>query len=217
MAIVVPAILEKEKDVFLARTEDVERLPGVSLVQVDFADGKFVANKTLGIEDIDILNPALFWEAHLMVNEPVDFFDYQMVGFGGVIVHLEAFADKGLITPSLVKINELGMKAGLAINPETPVEEVLPYKDLISQVVILSIEPGEQGKEFLPESILKVKKARELFPELDIEVDGGINSQNVKSLVSAGATKLAVGSALVLSSNLQYSFDVLNREANSMS
>lgn len=225
MATIVPAILEKEKDVFLARADAVEKLPGVSRVQVDFADGKFVTNATLGIEDIDVLNPALTWEAHLMVMEPVDFFDYQMVGFSTVIVHLEAFAAmKGnplhqrvtLVERALEDIAKLGMKAGLAISPETSVEALLPYKDLVSQFTLLSIEPGEQGHEFIPDSIDRIKKLRSLVPDVTIEVDGGINAENARQVVEAGADLLAVGSALVFSDNLQYSFDELNKQANFM-
>jgi ribulose-phosphate 3-epimerase len=214
MAIIIPAILEKEKAVFSGRAEEVERLPGVSLVQVDFADGKFVNNTTLSIEDMDVLNPALTWEAHLMVEEPVDFFDYQMVGFGTVIVHYEAFQDKSLILGSLAKINELGMKAGLAIKPNTSVDVVVQFKDLISQVTILSIEPGEQGREFLPESLEKIRQARLLLPEVQVEVDGGLNVDNIRAVVEAGADLLVVGSALVLSNNLQYSFDELTKAAS---
>ncbi len=193
----------------------MERLPDIRVAQVDFADGRFVTDTTLSIEEIDVLNPALSWEAHLMVVEPVDFFDYQMVGFSTVIVHLEAFKDKDMIVPSLVKINELGMSAGIAINPETRVEEVVQFKDLISQLTVMSVVPGAQGREFLPESIQKVKRAKELLPGISIEVDGGINVDNIKDLVDAGADRLAIGSALVLSDNLQHSFDELIKAVNS--
>jgi ribulose-phosphate 3-epimerase len=131
-----------------------------------------------------------------------------------VIVHYEAFQDKSLILGSLAKINELGMKAGLAIKPNTSVDVVVQFKDLISQVTILSIEPGEQGREFLPESLEKIRQARLLLPEVQVEVDGGLNVDNIRAVVEAGADLLVVGSALVLSNNLQYSFDELTKAAS---
>src|SRR6266568_3351575 len=91
MAMIVPAILEQTKEGFLQKLSLVIKLPGVERVQVDFGDGVFIGNKLLSAADMDALNPAFQWEAHLMVKEPKDFLDYQICGFKTIIIHYEAF------------------------------------------------------------------------------------------------------------------------------
>lgn len=196
MAIIVPAILEKTKQDFEARARSFERLPDALRIQVDFADGKFVSNNTVTISELDALSPVFTWEAHLMVEEPVDFFDYQMVGFSVLIVHYEAFSSAGQLESSLGQIRKLGLKAGLAFNPETAVEQVAQYAQLVDQYTVLSIHPGMQGQEFLPEAYGRISALRALLPESLIEVDGGVNQETARRAVQCGANLLAVGSAL---------------------
>lgn len=193
---IIPAVLEKEKEEFWRRCEAIEKLSGVRRVQVDFCDGKFISSTSLSIQEIDVLNPMIEWEAHLMVEEPVDFFDYKMVGFGIIIVHLEAFTSGELIPGVLSEIKRLGMKAGLAINPETPVDALLLYKDLADQFLLMTVRPGLQGQEFLPESLERIKHLRSLLKYAIIEIDGGVNLNNIKQVVDAGADMCVIGSAL---------------------
>lgn len=196
MAIIVPAILEKTKEEFQARAESFERLPSIQRIQVDFCDGKFVPHVSLSIADIDSLNPAYLWEAHLMVEEPVDFFDYQMVGFGVIIVHYEAFKTIDQMTASLKQIREFGLKVGLAINPETDVHAVVPFAALVDQYTILSIHPGQQGQAFLPESLERIRDLKSRVPDMLLEADGGVHKENIRTIADAGADLLIVGSAL---------------------
>ncbi|MBL8030988.1 MAG: ribulose-phosphate 3-epimerase [Candidatus Doudnabacteria bacterium] len=196
MATIVPAILEKTRQDFEARARSFERLPDALRIQVDFADGKFVSNTTVSIGELDALSPVFTWEAHLMVAEPVDFFDYQMAGFSVLIVHYEAFGSTEQLESSLGSIRKLGLKVGLAFNPETSVEQVAQYAALVDQYTILSIHPGTQGQEFLPESYNRIKTLRALLPEALIEVDGGVNQETARRAVQSGANLLAVGSAL---------------------
>ncbi len=196
MAIIVPAILEKTKQDFDSRARSFERLPDALRIQVDFADGKFVPNTTVSVLELDALSPVFMWEAHLMVEEPVDFFDYQMVGFSVLIVHYEAFSSAEQLETSLRQIRTLGMKTGLAFNPETPVDLVVRYAELVDQFTVLSIHPGMQGQEFLPESYERIAALRFALPEAVIEVDGGINQETARQAVQSGANLLAVGSAL---------------------
>ncbi len=196
MAIIVPAILEKTKQDFDLRARSFERLPDALRIQVDFADGKFVPNTTIAISELEALSPVFTWEAHLMVEEPVDFFDYQMVGFSVLIVHYEAFGSVEQLESSLRKIRALGMKTGLAFNPETSVDLVVPYAELVDQFTVLSIHPGMQGQEFLSESYERIGALRRALPEAIIEVDGGINQETARQAMQSGANLLAVGSAL---------------------
>jgi ribulose-phosphate 3-epimerase len=196
MTLIVPAILEATKEGFAARAERFERLPDVERIQVDFCDGEFVPYESVAISDVDILNPAISWEAHLMVMEPVDFFDYQMAGFGTVIVHVEAFPNLDSIIPALKQIKSYGLKAGLALNIETPVRRVQDYVDYVDQFTLMSVHPGRQGQQFLPEALERVSELRSMVPDAVIEVDGGINEHNARSIADVGADMLAVGSAL---------------------
>lgn len=196
MAIIVPAILEKTKQDFEDRARSFERLPDALRIQVDFADGKFVPNTTVSVLELDALSPVFMWEAHLMVEEPVDFFDYQMVGFSVLIVHYEAFSSVEQLESSLRQIRALGLKAGLAFNPETEVGQVIRHAGLVDQFTVLSIHPGLQGQEFLSESYARIGALRAALPEAVIEVDGGINQETARRAVQYGANLLAVGSAL---------------------
>jgi ribulose-phosphate 3-epimerase len=196
MAIIVPAILEKTKEEFLTRAQDYERLSGIQRMQVDFCDGKFVPNTTVSIADIDSLNPAYLWEAHLMVEEPVDFFDYQMSGFGVIIVHYEGFKNPDQLTESLTRIRGYGLKVGLAVNPETDIHKVIPYASLVDQYTLLSIHPGMQGQDFLPESYERIKDLKSRLPDMVVEVDGGIHKDNIRAVADSGADLLIAGSAL---------------------
>ncbi len=200
---IIPAILEKDKESFWRRAEEIEKLPAISRVQVDFCDGKFVPDISLGIQELDVLNPMLEWEAHLMVEEPVDFLDYKMVGFSRVIVHLEAFSGESAddlheaVCRTLVEIKNLGLKAGLAVNPETPVHNLFKYKDLVDQFTLLTVHPGKQGGGFLAESFERIAEFKLLLPDSSLEVDGGANESNVQELTRLGVDAVAVGSALL--------------------
>lgn len=196
MAIIVPAILEQTKEDFIARAQNLERVTSATRMQVDFADGKFVPNTTVSVQDLDSLNPAYFWEAHLMVEEPVDFFDYQMLGFGVIIVHFEAFVDTTALERSLAAIRGLGMKTGLALNPETPVSVVIPFDHLVDQYTLLTIHPGFQGQDLLAGSLERVTELKRLVPGCVAEVDGGVSARTIAAAARAGADILVVGSAL---------------------
>ena len=121
MATIVPAILEKTKEGFLEKISKVTKLPGLQRIQVDFGDGSFIENKLLPPSEMDALNPAFDWEAHLMVKEPKDFLDYQICGFKTLIVHYEAFSSVDELKKTLDEIKAMGFKTSVAINPDTSV------------------------------------------------------------------------------------------------
>jgi len=201
MPVIVPAILEKTGEDFDDRNFILERISGVERIHVDFADGKFVSNQTLPAGKLDILNPAFHFEAHLMVKEPLDFIDYQIAGFKTVIIHYEAFASEELVDNAATAITKLGMVPGVAVNPETPASVLRYFGDTIRHFLIMTTHPGLQGNLFLPESIERIRELRRQLAHVTIEVDGGINSSNAYSLITAGADLLVVGSAIVKASN----------------
>lgn len=210
MSIIVPAILEKNKEDFNRTLSAVVKLPGLERIQVDFGDGEFIENKLLDVSEMDALNPAFEWEAHLMVKNPNDFLDYQICGFKTLVVHYEAFENLENITATLSQIKKIGFKTGVAINPQTSVNVL---KDIVAdQYLIMSVIPGKQGQEFLPETLERVKELRGLIPHAIIEVDGGVNETNIKSLKTAGVDLICVGSALVKDVNMPGAYEKLNAE-----
>lgn len=212
MATIVPAILEQTIEGFKNKLALVTKLPEVERIQVDFADGKFVPNSTVSITDIDLLNLAYTWEAHLMVEEPVDFLDYQIAGFKVIIVHYEAFKSGAQIAQALEEIRRLGMRAGLAINPATNVNVLKDFFSAADMFLLLGVEPGFQGREFVPETVGRMAKLREFAPHAILEVDGGVKKENIGQLAKAGADLLVVGSALVGEGNIQENYDILAKE-----
>ena len=212
MPIILPAILETNKQGFEDRVSKVVKLRGLKRIQVDFGDGEFIENKLLSAADMDTLNPAFEWEAHLMVKHPNDFLDYQICGFKTLIVHYEAFPSVDVLRETLDEIKSMGFKSGVAINPSTAVEVL---KDVYAdEYLVMSVVPGKQGQAFIPETINKIKALRELLPHGIIEVDGGVNETNIKALKEAGADLICVGSALVKAENMHGAFEKLKQEIN---
>jgi ribulose-phosphate 3-epimerase len=159
---------------------------------------------------MDTLNPAFEWEAHLMVKNPNDFLDYQICGFKTLIVHYEAFNSVDELKSCLSNIKAMGFKAAVAINPSTSVSVLKEV--LADQYVIMSVVPGKQGQSFLPQTIEKIKELRKHYPHAIIEVDGGVNETNIKSIKQAGADLICVGSALVKAENLNLAYEKLLKE-----
>jgi len=213
MAVIVPAILETTKEAFLQRLSLILKIPGLERVQVDFGDGKFIENKLLSVAEMDALNPAFHWEAHLMIKEPKDFLDYQICGFKTLIVHFEAFPSPADLIKAVGEIKSMGFKTCVAISPDTPVNVL---KDVAAdQYLIMSVIPGKQGQAFLENTYNKIKDLKALLPHAIIEVDGGVNLTNVKQLAQSGADLICVGSALVKAGDVTQAWEKLNSEINS--
>lgn len=212
MSTVVPAILEKSKAGFLAKESILRQLVGLSRIQVDFADGVFVANNTLEVDELDSLSPAYNWEAHLMVSEASNFLDYQICGFTTILVHYEAYSDPLKLVNALSEIKKLNIKPGLVLNPETPISVCLNFKELVDHFLVMAVKPGFQGSPFIDATYSKISELRSLFPHATIEVDGGVNLTNIKKLKDAGADLLAVGSGLFASPNPPETFQKLSDE-----
>lgn len=204
MAQIVPAILEKTKEGFLEKVSLVTKIPGIERIQVDFGDGEFIENRLLEASEMDTLNPAFTWEAHLMAKAPKDFLDYQICGFKTLIVHYEAYPSVHELNYTLPKIKAHGFRVGVAINPSTQVEV---FKEVLAdQYLVMSVVPGKQGQEFLQETINKIKKLRQILPHAIIEVDGGVNETNIKILKEAGADLICVGSSLVKAQDVNLAY-----------
>lgn len=197
MPTIVPAILEDNIDDFLDKQSEIFKIAGLQRIQIDISDGKYTPRTTLALSDLDVLNPAYEWEAHLMVENPqAYFFDAKLLGFNTVIFHFEAVEDKSKLSEYAEELRSYKIRPGLAINPETLVEEIFPYLEFFDQIQILGVQPGYQGQEQAVNTVDKVQKLKKHLKNAIIEVDGSVNSGNIVSLLEAGADLLVVGSAL---------------------
>jgi ribulose-phosphate 3-epimerase len=173
---------------------------GVDRVQIDVMDGRFVPNITFGASAIECLRPltSLTLEAHLMVKPPEDFIEsFASTAADTIIVHQEA-------TPHLHRviqhIHSLGKKAGVALNPSTPASTLKEVWDSLQLVLVMTVNPGFGGQEFIPETLGKIRevsgeiRARRL--DCEVEVDGGINVKTAPLVVEAGANVLVAGSSV---------------------
>lgn len=206
---IIPAILEKTTLDFAHKIAKIQTLKGVTTVQVDFCDGKFVDNQTLEIQEfaeIGLLSKKFDWEAHLMIQEPKNLQHYKDAGFSKVIVHYEAFPTELLLEEAFEESVKLGLKFGIAINPETPVSVLRYFADNIHNFTLLSVHPGKQGNTFIPETFERIKELRLIAENATIEVDGGVNASNAGELYKSGADNLVVGSALFETENIKQNY-----------
>jgi len=169
------------------------RLEGkASRVMLDFMDGRFVSNISL---DFDYRLPSHFeYEAHLMVENPSEYMDRLRGRVEWAILHYETLHNPD---DEIRSFKENEFKVSLAANPETPVEAIIPYLELLDGVLILTVNPGQHGGSFLSETLRKIERLREMGVTLPIEVDGGVNPGTIPRIRDAGANVFACGSYLM--------------------
>lgn len=169
---------------------------GVRIVHLDVMDGHFVPNLTYGPPVIASWRKAstAIFDAHLMIADPARYLDaFLEAGCDQLTVHIEVLPDP---QPVLRAIRAAGAKAGLALNPPTPIERVLPFLGEVDSVLVMSVMPGFGGQAFDPSSLSKIERLRSESPRLTIAVDGGIHEQTAPLVVAAGAGHLVAGSAV---------------------
>lgn len=206
MAKVIPAILAEDENEFISLIRTAESF--AEMLQVDIMDGRFVPSKSITCEVVKAAEIKTGWEAHLMVENPVDYFKcFKEAGTGQVIFHIEAVEDAG---EAVKKAHALGLKAGIAINPDTPLEEIAPYVNKADSFLFMSVIPGFYGSKFIPEVLDKIKRFRKLAPNAVIGIDGGIKEYNIKDAADAGANVIGVGSAISLQENPAKAYEKLS-------
>lgn len=167
-------------------------------IHIDIMDGKFVSNKTWTTSEVKKFTSYsnLPLEVHLMVTNPEKYIeDYALMNTSIIIFHYEAVKD---INKVINKIKSYGLKVGIAINPETNIEVLLPYLKSIDEVLIMSVYPGKSGQSFIEDSLDKISKLKNIVIENDyktiISVDGGINNETALLCKEAGVDELASAS-----------------------
>lgn len=201
MIILAPSILSADFSRLGKDVKDVEK-GGAKYLHIDVMDGQFVPNISFGapiVKSIRHLSDMVF-DVHLMIKDPFKYID-DFYNAGADIITFHVNSDSNA-KDTIDKIKSHGIKCGLAINPDIPLSTVLPYKDEIDMLLIMSVYAGFGGQTYIDDVNEKIKSAREIFgPDFDIEVDGGIGLNNKKVPVSCGANILVSGSAIFDSGN----------------
>jgi ribulose-phosphate 3-epimerase len=171
---------------------------GADCVHVDVMDGHFVPNITIGPAVVAALKRTtkLPLEAHLMISDPDRYLQaFVDAGAATVIVHVEVLPH---LHRTLQEIRRLGARAGVAVNPSTPIAAVGDVLDVLDHLLVMSVNPGFGGQKFIPHSIDKIREARTLVGSraIPLEVDGGVVMENARELVEAGISILVAGSAI---------------------
>jgi ribulose-phosphate 3-epimerase len=212
MAQIIPAILEKTKEGFADKLARITKLPGVSRIQVDFGDGIFVPNSMLPISEIEVPSLAFHFEAHLMIQAPKDFFDYQLSGFKTLLIHFEAFSSPEEVRTAIGQIKNAGLNPGICLKYESPISVLESFYPEVEQFQLMGIVPGFQGQPFFENTFERVAELRQKLPNAIIEVDGGVTLQNAKRLVESGADLLIAGSALLKAQDIHFAYEQLLQE-----
>ena len=199
-----PSILSAD---FSQLGNEIKRLEegGADLIHVDVMDGHFVPNLTIGPPVIKALkkNCSIKFDVHLMISPVYKYIDaYADAGADIITIHPEATDD---LSSSIKKIKDLGKKVGVSLNPETKVNVIKDHLNQIDLVLIMSVNPGFGGQKFMPEVLDKIKELKNIQKEqnidFDIEIDGGINFENSKMAIEAGANILVSGTTIFKSNN----------------
>ena len=173
---------------------------GAEYIHIDVMDGIFVPSISFGMPIIKSIRPLTdkIFDVHLMIEDPIRYVDeFTALGADIITVHVEACKD----TPATLKrIKELGVKAGITLNPDTPLSDVREFLPLADMLLIMSVVPGFGGQKFIEASLDKLREAVILRDELglnyDIEVDGGVNFDNIRDIHEAGANIIVAGSTV---------------------
>lgn len=199
MVKIAPSILSADFAKLGAEVLDVEK-GGADLIHVDVMDGHFVPNITIGPLIVEAIRPVtkLPLDVHLMIEDPDQYIEaFAKAGADYITVHVEATRH---LHRTLHLIKSFGVKAGVVLNPATPVETIQHIIADIDMVLLMSVNPGFGGQKFIPEVLPKIKRVKELAAEkgaaIEIEIDGGVNPETAKLCIEAGATILVAGSAV---------------------
>jgi ribulose-phosphate 3-epimerase len=189
---ITPVILETDPNELKRKIALVES--AVDLVQIDVGDGTFIPTVTVLPRALGEFRPLTSFEVHLMVQRPDHFVnDWVELGAKRVIFHVEAEGD---LERFIVQCRELDCDIGITLNPETSVDKIEPYLNLVDEVMFMAIQPGAQGNPFIPKIIDAIAEFHMAFPSMPLAVDGGVNEDNITKLAAVGVQRVCVGSTL---------------------
>ena len=192
---------------------ELDRISTSDLIHVDVMDGHFVPNISIGATVVASIKKVcnVPFDVHLMISNPLDYVeDFANAGADIICFHTECDSD---VEKTVDKIISLGKKPALAIKPATPVDDVVKYLDKLSMVLVMTVEPGFGGQSFMESTMPKIEAIRKINPDIDIEVDGGINPETIKIASRAGANVFVAGSAVFKSENPAQTIALLKQNA----
>lgn len=193
---IAPSILSAD---FAGLADEIAQVAsaGVKMVHLDIMDGHFVPNITIGPIVVEKLRKccSLTLDAHLMISQPAKYAErFVQAGADHVTFHIEVTDEPEKL---IDKLHNLGVTAGVSLNPETPVESIEKIARLCDMILVMTVHPGFGGQQFMPEAAEKIIRVRQIIgPDIRLEVDGGINPQNVATVVSYGADTIVAGNAI---------------------
>ena len=195
---------------------ELKKCAAAQFIHLDVMDGHFVPNISIGAPVIKSLRNVteIPFDVHLMISEPLRYVeDFADAGADIICFHIESESDT---EKTVNKILECGCRAAIAIKPGTPASAVLPYLSRLSMVLVMTVEPGFGGQSFMEDMMPKIKEIRAAAPNIDIEVDGGVNPKTIKTAASAGANVFVAGSAVFKSEDPAKTIEMLKDNAKSV-
>lgn len=195
---------------------ELKKCSDAQYIHLDVMDGHFVPNISIGAPVIKAIRAVtkVPFDVHLMISEPLKYIsDFADAGADLICFHIESESDT---QQTIDKIIDCGCKAAVALKPKTPASAVMPYIDKLSMVLVMTVEPGFGGQSFMADMMPKIEEIRKAAPDIDIEVDGGINAETIKTASAAGANVFVAGSAVFKSEDPKKTIETLKENAKSV-
>ena len=192
---IAPSLLSAD---FADLKNEIIDIETADFVHLDVMDGQFVPNISFGIPVIKALrkHSKLIFDVHLMIKNPLKYIEaFYKAGADMITFHVEADDD---VLETINKIKECGIKCGIVLSPDTEAEAVLPYLDKVDMILLMSVYPGFGGQKYIPSVTEKIKKVKEYIGNrnIDLQIDGGITEENVKTAIDAGANVIVAGTSV---------------------
>lgn len=190
---IAPSLLAADFSCF---AQEVEKAATADYLHIDIMDGRFVPNLSMGPQVVEALRgkSRLVFDVHLMLEHPLPYVEvFRKAGADRITFHVECADNPAQVIEAILAS---GAKAGMAVKPATPVEALLPYGERLSQVTVMTVEPGFGGQSLIPEALKKIKAIKEAFSHLLVEIDGGVNRETLPLCREAGADVLVAGTAI---------------------
>ncbi|MGN0537881.1 MAG: ribulose-phosphate 3-epimerase [Acutalibacteraceae bacterium] len=201
---IAPSMLSCDFSVMKEELERIDR-SGADWVHLDVMDGHFVPNLTIGPSVIQAIRPytKIPFDVHLMITNPIDYVEpFAKAGSDILTFHIESASDP---KATIEKIKASGMKAGLSVKPNTPIETIYPYLDDLYLVLVMTVEPGFGGQKFMADMMPKVTALRAEAKRRDldiiIEIDGGVSAENIRTAAEAGVDVCVAGTSVFKAEN----------------
>ena len=216
MTILSPSILAAD---FARLGEQVEKVDkaGAKYIHIDVMDGVFVPSISFGFPVIQSLRKVTdkFFDVHLMITEPERYVDqFAAAGADGLTIHIEACR---CMVDTLLKIKSMGLRTGISLHPQTPIDTLYPYLDYVDQVLVMTVNTGFGGQKYLDSCTSKIVDVKAEIErrglKVDVEVDGGVNKENVGMILDAGANVIVSGSSVFkgdIEANVKHFMKILN-------